>query len=92
MPNLLADYLALNTDRETETRAQREARLDAWEALPPFERALATVLHDIEVEVRGNNPAQLLHFTAETPQGWAHDLRRALTLEALRRPSEDITL
>jgi hypothetical protein len=92
MRNPLADYLALNTDRETETRAQQAARIDAWELLPPFERALATLLHDIETDVRGYDPARLLHFTAETPLTWARDLRRALTLEALRRPAEDITL
>ena len=91
MSNPLADYLALNTDRETETRVQREARIDAWEVLPPFERALATLLHEIEIQVHGDDPAQLIHLLAETPQTWARDLRTALTLEALRRPSEEIT-
>jgi hypothetical protein len=84
----LANYLAAytrHTRGHAETDAERHARIDAEEALPPLDKAIASVLKQIDSQVGGNHPESEVRFFASNIQAWGDRLHEALVLEALAR-------
>lgn len=78
----LQSYKRHSRPGQQETEAQRSARVQAWDALPPFEQAIASVIYRIDNQTGAADPNARVAFFAEVPQGWANDLYAALELQA----------
>jgi hypothetical protein len=82
LANFLQHYNR-HTRGHQETEAERGARIDAWEALPPLEKAVASVLYILDNQVGGAKPDASVTFFASSLQRLADQLHEALTAEAI---------
>lgn len=88
--NFLSNYHRHSrTHLQIETAAERGARLEALEALPPLERAIASLLYDLDNQVGAARPDSPVTFFASQVQSWSQQLYDALEREA-SSPAEEI--